>query len=410
MDEAQLKPDETQLTPPPVVEEVSPLLPFIEDVLATVGVVEFQNSYRITPKGLFVEGGSRQKIIDLYKAWLVKKGLAELSDEKIFKKLFASDKPTRYYLAEGKRCLSGNFLECSIKEPMKYRRAYYLGSPSSASDVLHPADPLFQSDLNVRSISGKTGLELEVELGDSDCVISLEAVKDFVKMSAGSKKVQEKFPEISSSLGDGAATLIKILKRSKFVPLNEEPIRPLRLVKDGPKVKCRTRMGFYFYFNETNRLIAFYHSFGLNFFSFVRDEVAFTLGREVRGKIGSFEIFKRANKYMASLIIRGKKRMILAKAFAHYLREAIEAPNLIKEVKGVHSVKTFVEPFINALQLAEPISPAKVSSFLSPKYQRGHDVSAIDMWLFVTNRRGVVVDAISRRATNRRRDQSKKKD
>ncbi len=407
MDEAQAN-QESSTPTQPVVEEINPLLPFVEEVATSLGVVEFQNHFRVTPKGLFVEASAKQKAVDLFKSWYSKKGLGEISEEKIVKKMFGSDKPTRYYLAEGKRCLTGIFVECPIKEPMKYRKAYYLGSPSSASEVLHPADPLFQSDLNVRSISGKSGLELQFDMGDDDCVVSLEAVKDFVRLSEGSKKVSEKYPDINSSLGDGAAALVKIIKKSKALPINEEPVRPLRLVKDGARVKCRTRMGFYFYFNQTNRLIAFYHSFGLNFFSFIRDEVAFDLGREVRGKIGSFEIFRRNNRHMASLIIRGKKRMIHAKAFAHFLREAIEAPNLLKEVKGVHSVKTFVEPFINALQLAEPIEASKVSSFLSPKYQRGHDISGFDMWLFVTTRRGVVVDAISRRSTNRRVEKPKK--
>jgi hypothetical protein len=407
MEETQTQNNVTQGEVAPPAPEVNPLFGFIEEFAQIVPLAEFQNSFRITPNGLFVELAHKQRVLDLYRGWLDKKGIGGLSEEKLFKKLFGSENPTRFYLAEGKRCLTGVFVECKIQEPMKYRRPYYLGSPTSAADTIHPADPMFQSDLNVRSISGKTGLELEVGVGDLDFVVSLPAVRDFIKLAAGSKKVNERYPNFAASLSDGATTLAKILQKSKPLTLSEEPLRPLRYSKDGDKVKCRTRMGFYFYFNAQNRLIAFYHGFGLNFFSFVRDEVAFSLAKEVHGKIGSFEIFRRTHKSMASLLVRGKKKMIHAKAFAHFLQESIDAPNLNKEVKGVHTVKTFVEPFINALQLAEPIAPSKVESFLSPKYRRGHDISAFNMWLFVSTKRGLIVDAISRRSTNRREEPKK---
>jgi len=399
--EAELKTEVVSATP-----EINPLLPFVEEFAQGTPLVEFQNGFRVTPKGLFVELNYKDKVLEAYKNWLVKKGIGGFSDEKVFKKLFGSDNPIRYYLAEGKRCLTGIFVECAIREPMKYRKAYYLGSPTSAVDTIHPADPIFQSGLNIRSIPGKTGLELQVGVGDLDYTVSLDAVRDFVKLSLNSKKIKEKFPNINDSLSDGAVALAKTLQRSKPIILTEEPLRPLRLAKEGDRVKCRTRSGFFFYFNQQNRLIAFYHSFGRNFFSFVRDEVAFWLGKEVHGRIGSFEIFRRNHKHMASLIIRGKKRVIHAKAFAHFLNESIDAPGLIKEIKGVHTVKTYVEPFINSLQLAEPIIPAKVSSFLSPKYQRGHDVSGFNMWLFISTKRGMVVDSISRRSTNRREEKN----
>ncbi len=413
MDDTQPSSETTQPSTPPIEgsspKEVVPaepphFLPYIEEVAKKVPVVEFNQAFRITPNGLFVELSHTQRAVDLYKEWLVGRGVQDIKEDKLFKRLFGSDTPPRFYLAEGKKCLTGIFVDCPIKDPMRYRKAYYLGSPSPASDTIHPSDPLFTGNNDVHSIPGKGGIELGVSVGDKDVILPIEFVRTFTRLAPNSKKVMGRFPNINQSLSDAALALITIIRKAKLIKPEEEPLRPLRFAKDGDRIKCITRMGFYIYINQQHRVVGLYHAFGRNLYSWVREEVAFSLAREARGHVGSFEIFKRTHKFMGSLIIRGRTKMIHGKALTHFVKEALDAPALIKEPKGVKTIRTFVEPFINVLQLAEQIDIGKVSAFLSPRYRKGHVVASFEQWLIVQASRGknpIIVDVFSRRAKNR---------
>ena len=126
--------------PAPVKEEpIFTQLPFIEETIKKIPLVTFQESYRITPQGLFFSLTKKTEILDFYRTWLKEKAGEKTGDEvkeeikegKLVKKLFNTDAPERFYLLEGKKCLCGYFVPAVIQNPPQYRLPYYLGSPNS---------------------------------------------------------------------------------------------------------------------------------------------------------------------------------------------------------------------------------------------------------------------------------------
>jgi len=377
---AELQP---QLPPQPQAQPPPAHLAFIEDVVKVIPRESFTQGYRITPQGLFVEQAMRQDIVDRYHTWLKQKGASEVKDEKLPRRLFGSDTPAQFYLPEGKRCLMGIFVQCEMKDPMRYRVSYYLGSPTAASDYLHPSDPLFSEVSGLRSVSGKNGLELKVDVKGKEVSFTLEMVRLFARLAENSININKHYPHLKDSLAETARALILTLRKARIVRLDEEPLRPIRFLKDGDNIRVLSRSGFYFYFNPQKTLIGLYNGFGRNLHTFIRDEMAISVAKEERGRVGSFEIFNRNHEFMGSLLVRGRPKMIHGRTFPHFVKESLDSPNLLKKHTGPRTVRTFIEPFINAIQLAEQIQPQKVAAFLSPKYQHGVIVAAYDMWILL---------------------------
>ncbi|MDZ4786115.1 MAG: hypothetical protein SGJ02_08570 [bacterium] len=422
--ETPLKKTEPQKPPPNIL-----FLPFIEAVIKKIPIEIFLESYRITAKGFFVSLTATNDIQSRYKEWAVTHGNEDIKDEKIFKKLFASETPQKYYLAEGKKVLSGYFIECFIQNPQNYRKPYYLGTPDSARDRLHSSDELFKSVDGLRSAQGKEGPELILSMPEGEIIIPMEMVQRFARLASNSKRLTERFPTMKDNLSEASKALVATIRRSKTIKIEEEIIRPLRYARDGDRVSCRTRSGFYFLISPYKRLVSVYHLFGKNLYSFVRDEVAYSLARETHGRMGSFEIFSRKSKPVGTLIVRGHKAFIHGQALTNFIKEALDnsaflktqkpevkpiakveenkfqkpnkKPHFVKEVKKTKTIRDFVEVFINTLQLSQPIATGKVSSYLRKRYQRGFDVLVNDVWLFVFNERRLLVDCLTRTNKNR---------
>ncbi len=385
-------------------EEVpgEPLLPFVEDVIKSIPSLEFQQHYRVTLHGLFVDPAARENLTNRYEEWFKKTtGInTEYRSEKWVRKLFGDEKPRLYYLHEGKTCLRGYIVPCRLPNPQGYRRPFYLGTPTAATEMLHPQDPLFSEIPGITAKETRNGIEITVTLRGRDYIIPVAAVQHFIQLAHSSVKVKKRYPNYGESLSESTRALLELLRRTKLLRPNREVIRPFIFEHPRARFECRSSSGFYFYFDGARRLALIYHLFGRNIFNFVRDEIVLAFAGKDRHRFRSFEVFHRKHECLGVVEAHGRRLAISPHAFVNFVGEVLRSPSILRQKDK--TILWYIEEFIMSMQLSQPIEFAKVAAFVPPKLRRGQRCFTYKQWLFLVSDRYIITECLSRTARNRK--------
>lgn len=386
-------------------EKVDPMQAFILDVIRIIPADVFQKHYRLLPSGLFFEESYLDDLISRYQDWHKARTGSEheKNREKVVKKFFGSNKPIRFYLPEGKSCLKGYILEAQITNPQSLRVPYYLGTPTSSKDALHPSDELFSERTGVEYRSGSAGVEIAIEAHGKTYLFPVDGLRRFSRLVPDSRKLNREFSNLDDGLVEVVKCLIWVIRHSKNINPANEPLRPCKLARGKNQLEVRGFAGFFFYFEKkTGREVFIYHSYGRNLYNLIRDEFAFGLAPENRGRIGSFEIFTRKDALLGSLYLHNKRAGLHGNAIVGFISSILESPNLVKNRTTFWTVATYLEEFITSVQLSQKIEASKVAAYLPKQYLRDNTILANGAWLFVLSRRQVIIDCVSRTLKNRR--------
>ncbi len=385
--------------------EVSPQLAFIEKVIRKIPPERFQASYRLTSKGLFYDQASQDEILQLYRQYEQERTGREvdLADQKILKRWFGSETPVRVYLPEGKRCLTGFIIPCSINNPANYRLPYYLGTPQIATSYLHPGDPVFQKLSGVTTRLERDGLEISFPIRNHQYTITIEGLQRFAKLAANTPRVWKRFPAFRDSLAETFRIMYLFSRKSRLVKPEDEPLRPLRFADPrNDNVEVRTAFGFYFIFDRNHRLQFIYQVRGKNLYDLIRDEIAYPLAKAEHGHYGSLEIFKRQHKLIGTFSAHGKKITLHGNALTRFIDEQLSTPHLRKKGKGFPTIKSYLENFILTFQLSQPITRSLISTYLTPQQQHHYSYFVNQLWLFLVSSQNCLDNCLTKTSRHRR--------
>ncbi len=381
------------------------VLSFIEWALPKIPEELFAERYRIMSRGLFISVGEQPAIIKLYHEWCaVTSRPTELSDEKCLRKLLGPE-PKRYYLLEGKVTLNGFFVACRIPDPQRYRLPFHLGTPTEASDKLLVQDPLFLElkDIELRSANGVE--ELLFKFNSGPIRFPMQSLALFQKLCSQSQKVSKRFPQFNDSLSEGVRALHKVLRATRPALLKDEPVQPLRFLKERRNVQCLAAWGFYFYVNRDGKVLLFYHEYGRNLTNFLRQEAGSLLAMRDRRQDILLNLSHNSSPVLGTLTLHGRKVGIDWRALGSYIRELLETPHLWVDPKEPRTLATLLQEFSRVISRCDPIDRSKIASYLGTNYRNGFRFIVNEMWLFVVSPEWLVVDCIARIGRNRADEQ-----
>lgn len=367
---------------------------FIVEFVRTQPIESLRESYRVTPKGLFLKREALPATLESFQTWLGKQNQTnhKIPERKLIRRLFGVEEPELLYLLEGQNSLVGFLAACPIDNPQNLRVPYYLGSTSSAKDYLDPSDPIFAGLKGVRVTSVHGGLNIFVRCRDKELCLPSAALARFRSLATSSHQIEKHFPKYQESLAETALAAIGTLERAHLLKPNQEPLRPLRLEKTQ-RLSFYERWGMVFVTDAGNCVQFIYHLYGRNLHNFLRDEVSDNLGRQTKGKFEGMQLFRRDHQLLGVISFHGKNISLHGHALGSFIIAKLEdhAPS-----KFPRTVKYYLSEFILALSRAQPIAVNKIASQLKPQFRKGHSVLVNQRWLFVINNRGVVQECISR--------------
>jgi len=385
-------------------EERGQLLAFLNSLKANKGAEGLRPHIRVVSKGLFVDERGISALVELYHLWLEREsqGIARKPLDKCFQWLFQEREPLRYYLVEGKNTLIGSIIPIPISNPQQFGLPYYLGSLLSASDYLHPADPILNKIPKLEVARGKGGAEWIVLTRGSKIVVTEKLARDFSLLIKSSRFVERRYPDAMKTLAGALQLLVTLVRRSRPVPRSFPLIVPFDV--KSSKSKGVRMAGKFMFIEERGALVRILELNGRNLSGFLRSELV----RAPREKLGSFKLTPKHRDLMGFYESFGKRRSVHARAFAEF-EEAIRRTRDARErFQGFFSSAECFEKFSSLYQMSTPIEAHKIRSTIERYGVSGHSYTACGGWIFVLDRGQVLVRVIARhiRLTGHRRGAS----
>ncbi len=388
---------------PRAATETPHWMPFVEWLAKNTDALEFEKSYRLMSRGLFVIRESSAKLIEDFKKWQAAEGRPiERSEEKVRRKLLGGEDPPELILREGKNTHWGYLIECRLPNPQNYRRAFHLGTPDFAGDDLRASDPIFGQLQNIKLDESAREKELVFKLPKGDLRLPFHKFKLFQSLALGSKNIMELFPRTEKNLAEALRALDYVIRKLHKVGAHDEPLRPRLLLRLKERADCRTAEGFYLYFDRSGRLEFMFHYYGRNFADFLQHEIkSLRRDRDWQRPL-AFELAHERSRDFAQLSVGGQRMTVLWAAFSSFIKELVDNPHLIEKQPSPRSVPWYLSKFDAVCTRLEKIERVKVSAYLSDRYKHGYWFLVNEVWLCVISKKGVMVDCIARTAKHRR--------
>lgn len=384
-------------------DEPNPLFEFIEWAIKQFNVVQFREKFRVTAKGLFVVLGQEDVLPGLYKQWQAASGRpVEQDDSRCKKKLLGSDSPERFYLHEDKNTLWGYIISCPIQNPQGYRVAYYLGTPGSTGNALHPSDPALSALKKVELVQKGTNFEIVIKHGEQNLIFDTEQLKRFQSLARNSKKVQELFPTFNDNPTEGIKALEGVLQKARPLRKEDEIVTPRMCQKFGWRGLILSSWGFVFYFDLQGKVKLLFHTYGRSLGSILREEyLALSRDREWKRPIEIFFAKGRA-ACLGEISLEGKRIELSWDSLAAFVRELSESPHLAGKETDPKTIDSFISKYAHALARATFMERSKISSYIPPRFGKNCRCYVNEVWIFVISKSFVVLDCIARTGKNRK--------
>jgi hypothetical protein len=406
--EVQDKMDRKSETASDISGEVSPeeatRFKAVENLKEFFPDLESQRLLRITPHGAFISEELIRQIPQKYLDWLKSTDsvVGSITEKKVMLKLFQSDEPERHYLVEGKSCLVGSLIRCKIQEPQKYKLDYYLGTPLSTEDYLHPADPLFARFKGVEAERTVDGVTIRVAVGRRSYLLTDNLLKVFRELALSSPKILRRYPEAAHSLRGALSAFVKVLNRVQYVKRGELLLIPARC-------KCANecvilRLGtFVIAANSEREIKLLYELEGKNFYKLVRDECALLFADGRNRKVDSLEILPRKHRFPAVIKAHGNSYFVNVQAIKHVADRIVFSASLHRTFSGHYTVGDCLKYLSAQFERATPIERRMISRHVERFKDPALKFWIFERWLFVVSRDNVILFTVDKTETGERR-------
>ena len=364
---------------------------------------ELKNSIRVTPRGVFVEERGFHRLVEAYQLWLKNQTGGEVtkSTDKCIKRLFDTLQPPQYYLVEGKQCLLGFLVKCSIEQPQRYGIPFYLGSLLDTREYLHPRDPFLASMKNVEIFHKPLGLELKVPFKGKSIRLPAEVLKDFAALAQNSSKLLEKNPQAGRSLRDSLMVVIRLLGKTREISDKEPLLIPSRY-RNKKDLKYFGLGSLVFVTERGGVLAGCYELRGKNFVLLVRNEVELS-ARAARGRqIGAIELPPRRSRFVGAIQVKHDRYWLHPRAFREFIDQAPHAPSLRESFSGPFTIFDCLKKMPFVFAAAGSADQRQVAAYLAKPAPRGARFRVKDDWIFVILGKNEVVSCINKRRPQRR--------
>jgi hypothetical protein len=375
------------------------------DVLRKYFTIELiKESFRITPKGLFVVSAFKDKLIEAYQKWLEEIGLppAARTLEKITRRIFEGENAHLYFLSEGKLTLTGYLATASIQQPQRYQLPFYLGSLSDSRSELYAEDPIFSSTKGLSAQRGKQGIEIFLELQGDKYSIPQPAIKEFIQKAEQSHRTMKEFPNLKNSPAESLQALVVLLQKSRPLANAKEPrLLPQRLVK-SKRVHVRAVGSYEFIFGPQRELLAVLDLKAKNLAQFVAQEMSLARKKGER-RIGIFDFAGERERHLGIFNIKGRKVRLATHALAGFVEHVGDSPEKRDRFLQDYTVRECFEKFSILYQTSQPIDGKLISSFVSEFKLRGTRFFVNGAWIFVLSPDGLLSHCLARHARKKSR-------
>lgn len=323
---------------------------FIEQVGKLLPREIVESKIRATSDGLFLQEEVLDRLITTYQEWLVREsgGMVHKSTQKCVRRLFDADRPSYYYLIEGKQCLVGYLVPLQMESPQKLGVPVFRGSPLSTKDYLHPKDPLLTTHPNIEAQLRPEGLELTLTVRERKFRCTLATLKQFAQLAKQSRRLTEELGGYGESLREVVQAFMHMLGRCA-------PARPEQrmLVPYGPpqrKFELLSHGSFIVVLEQGGVIKDLYELDGRNLSEFLQREIPSL--RRGRLPLENFQLGKHPDT-VGTIKILDEIYSLDVRLLSDMLALVKRSSTLREAIKGHYTIVDVLKKLIALLQYSE---------------------------------------------------------
>lgn len=372
-------------------------LPFVESLRKLLPSHEFENSVRMTKQGLFVEDRIVPQILDAYQRWIQStvERAEKRSEEKVRRKLFGTDqRPTLYYVLDGRRCLPGFLLVGSVGDAQKLRITPYQANLLDTQNSLHPRDPILASQEHVKAtLSPQDGFQLEFHGGGQRFVVDEAGLRGIVRNLRGEPGFLKEHPQLNSPLRETLGVVAEFLSRLKPFTGGQRLLIPDRL-KQQRDVQLFRHRGFICLVEGEGRITGMYEVKGKGLGRFLREEISALTQPDGTNVVRGFD--SKANKiqYLGKIWTHGMSFHLHLRAYRLFEREVQKSDAGPGRVGERYSVRDVVERIVSTFGRSQPVEELAILELLGKRRQPFAKYRRAKGWIFIVTDKNILFSCI----------------